>query len=190
MYVRSHRVPSSCFPFPSLSKGKNEPSPQSNSFFFAVCDGHGGDQAAAFAAARMPLILAESESFARGCMGDALIESFEQTDQQFLASGKSSGCCCVAALISGGGLYVANAGDCRAVLFRGGVAQSLTQDHKPDRPDEKARIIAAGGNVMHIGCWRVSRPNCAVLLAASRGWSRLPSGWLHLTRFRCRRPNL
>jgi [calcium/calmodulin-dependent protein kinase] kinase len=43
-------------------------------------------------------------------------------------------------------LYVAHAGDCRAVLSHGGVAIDLTHDHKPStRPDEVARIESAGG---------------------------------------------
>ena len=43
-------------------------------------------------------------------------------------------------------LYIAHCGDCRAVLSHAGVAVELTQDHKPSsRPDECARIAAAGG---------------------------------------------
>jgi serine/threonine protein phosphatase PrpC len=42
-------------------------------------------------------------------------------------------------------LYIANAGDCRAVLSHSGVAVELTKDHKPREPSEKERIKAAGG---------------------------------------------
>jgi serine/threonine protein phosphatase PrpC len=46
------------------------------------------------------------------------------------------------------GFYMMNLGDCRAVLCRrGGAVIRLTSDHKPDRPDEKARIERAGGFV-------------------------------------------
>ncbi|CAK9163059.1 unnamed protein product [Ilex paraguariensis] len=51
-------------------------------------------------------------------------------------------------------LVVANCGDSRAVLCRGGVAVPLTNDHKPDRPDEKERVEAAGGRVIE---WNGSR---------------------------------
>ncbi|KAM7533512.1 hypothetical protein Aperf_G00000121167 [Anoplocephala perfoliata] len=44
-------------------------------------------------------------------------------------------------------LYVANAGDSRAVLCRGGAAVELSEDHKPEDPPERARIQAAGGTV-------------------------------------------
>lgn len=44
-------------------------------------------------------------------------------------------------------LIVANAGDSRGVISRGGVAFPLSHDHKPMNPGERARIAAAGGCV-------------------------------------------
>ncbi|CAM9323464.1 unnamed protein product, partial [Phaeothamnion confervicola] len=44
-------------------------------------------------------------------------------------------------------LHVANVGDCRAVICRGGAAVELTRDHKPTRADEAARVEAAGGYI-------------------------------------------
>ncbi|KAJ8464419.1 hypothetical protein OPV22_026971 [Ensete ventricosum] len=38
-------------------------------------------------------------------------------------------------------IVVANCGDSRAVLSRGGVAVPLSIDHKPDRPDELRRVL-------------------------------------------------
>lgn len=53
-------------------------------------------------------------------------------------------------------LVTANLGDSRAVLCRNGLAVPLSEDHKPDRKDEKARIERAGGVVVNIGgIWRV-----------------------------------
>ena len=46
-----------------------------------------------------------------------------------------------------GVLTVANAGDSRAVLCRGGEALPLSEDHKPAQARELARIEAAGGFV-------------------------------------------
>ena len=46
---------------------------------------------------------------------------------------------------------VANAGDSRAVLCRGGKAVTLSTDHKPAAPAERARILHAGGAVCHEG---------------------------------------
>ena len=42
-------------------------------------------------------------------------------------------------------IYVANAGDSRAILSRKGKAVPLSEDHKPGLPGEQARISKAGG---------------------------------------------
>jgi serine/threonine protein phosphatase PrpC len=44
-------------------------------------------------------------------------------------------------------LYMANLGDCRAVLCRASAAVDMTIDCKASRPDEIARIVEAGGFV-------------------------------------------
>lgn len=73
-----------------------------------------------------------------------------------LVNGNESGACAVCAVLSASGdeggecnLWVANAGDCRAVLGtkRDGelLAVALSTDHKVDLPGEQARIEAAGG---------------------------------------------
>lgn len=51
-------------------------------------------------------------------------------------------------------LWVANVGDSRIILGseRDGrlVAEAVSRDHKPDLPDEKSRILAAGGRVFAV----------------------------------------
>lgn len=54
--------------------------------------------------------------------------------------GIGSGACCVTALIEGMEMVISNLGDCRAVLCRGGVAETLTKDHRAEREDERKRI--------------------------------------------------
>ncbi|XP_051196447.2 probable protein phosphatase 2C 37 [Lolium perenne] len=61
----------------------------------------------------------------------------------------------VVALLVRDRLIVANCGDSRAVLSRGLDAVPLSVDQKPDRPDEMARIEAAGGRVLFIDGPRV-----------------------------------
>ena len=55
------------------------------------------------------------------------------------------------AYMRGAEVYVACSGDSRAVLgtISGGkvLAADLSRDHKPDHPEEMARIVAAGGTV-------------------------------------------
>lgn len=45
-------------------------------------------------------------------------------------------------------IYCANAGDSRTVMCEKGVAVDLSKDHKPDLPEERSRIIKAGGEVV------------------------------------------
>jgi len=62
-----------------------------------------------------------------------------------------AGCTAVVAMLRDGKVYVANAGDSRAVLCRGGTAVALSSDHKPAQEREKNRIEAAGGFLSDIG---------------------------------------
>lgn len=55
------------------------------------------------------------------------------------------------AVVKGQELWVANAGDSRAVLCRGGQALALSEDHKPQSETERNRITAAGGFVSDVG---------------------------------------
>ncbi|XP_015069425.1 probable protein phosphatase 2C 75 [Solanum pennellii] len=58
-------------------------------------------------------------------------------------------------ILTGKTIIVANCGDSRAVLCRGGRAIPLSIDHTPDRPEERARIEACGGHVVYDDCARV-----------------------------------
>jgi protein phosphatase 1G len=61
-----------------------------------------------------------------------------------------AGCTAVVAVLKGRDLYVANAGDSRAVLCRGGAAVALSVDHKPASDGERTRITTAGGFVSEV----------------------------------------
>lgn len=52
-------------------------------------------------------------------------------------------------LVLGSRLYIANVGDSRTVLCRGGKLRLASQDHKPSRADEQERVHRAGGFVAH-----------------------------------------
>lgn len=136
---------------------------------FAVFDGHGGKNAAEFAAENMPKFMAEEMKKVHG--GDtseierAVQNGYLKTDEEFLKREESGGACCVTALLHKGGLTVSNTGDCRAVLSRAGKAEALTSDHRASRDDEKERIENLGGFVVNYrGTWRVQGS-----LAVSRG---------------------
>ncbi|KAL8118778.1 protein phosphatase 2C 50-like [Apium graveolens] len=61
----------------------------------------------------------------------------------------------VVALLCSSHIIVANCGDSRAVLYRGKEAMALSNDHKPNREDENARIEASGGKVIQWNGHRV-----------------------------------
>ncbi|CAM6093823.1 unnamed protein product [Calypogeia fissa] len=61
----------------------------------------------------------------------------------------------VVAVVGSCQIIVANCGDSRAVLSRGGLAIALSNDHKPEREDEMARVEAAGGRVIFWNGYRV-----------------------------------
>ncbi|KAM7499382.1 hypothetical protein LguiA_023796 [Lonicera macranthoides] len=134
--------------------------------FFGVFDGHGGVKAAEFAAKNMEInIRNEVTKRSEEGIRDAIREGYLATDSQFLEEDVASGTCCVTAMIRNGNLIVSNAGDCRAVMSQGGLAEALTVDHRPSRSDEKERIEHLGGYVDCCrGVWRIQGS-----LAVSRG---------------------
>ncbi|KAL5223171.1 hypothetical protein ABZP36_027884 [Zizania latifolia] len=71
----------------------------------------------------------------------------------------------LAAVLVGSHLYVANVGDSRAVALNSGKAVPLSEDHKPNRKDERKRIEDAGGIIVFDYTWRVGG-----LLAMSRAF--------------------
>jgi protein phosphatase 1G len=81
--------------------------------------------------------------------GTAPMEASQSSEQP--AEQVQAGCTAVVALKTGNDLYVANAGDSRGVLCRGGQAIALSEDHKPAQQIERDRIIRAGGFVSDIG---------------------------------------
>ncbi|KAK1409365.1 hypothetical protein QVD17_35891 [Tagetes erecta] len=133
---------------------------------FGVFDGHGGAKAAEFSAKNLNKnIMSIVANKCEDEIAEAVREGYMVTDSDFVKEDVNGGTCCVTALIRKGNLIVSNAGDCRAVMSRGGVAEALTVDHKPSREDEKDRIEKLGGYVdCRNGVWRIQGS-----LAVSRG---------------------
>ncbi|KAK3165945.1 hypothetical protein QOZ80_1AG0039650 [Eleusine coracana subsp. coracana] len=142
--------------------------------FFGVFDGHGCSHVATMCQDRMHEVVADEHKNAGSAGEEAawkgvMERSFARLDEQAASwatsrSGDEPACRCeqqmpsrcdhvgstaVVAVVSSTHIVVANAGDSRAVLSRGGVPVPLSVDHKPDRPDELARIEAAGGRVIY-----------------------------------------
>eukprot|EP00297_Palpitomonas_bilix_P010881 CAMPEP_0113868458 /NCGR_PEP_ID=MMETSP0780_2-20120614/999_1 /TAXON_ID=652834 /ORGANISM="Palpitomonas bilix" /LENGTH=243 /DNA_ID=CAMNT_0000853541 /DNA_START=390 /DNA_END=1121 /DNA_ORIENTATION=- /assembly_acc=CAM_ASM_000599 len=137
---------------------------------FAVFDGHAGGRASLFCkdsvedlvyrelADRQKGEKAENDEGKR-VKGLALDTAISKLDFQFCelarASKLADGTTAIVALTDGEQLVVANVGDSRAVLISGQEAIPLSDDHKPDRDDERKRITDLGGRVLTIGCPRV-----------------------------------
>ncbi|KAK9159122.1 hypothetical protein Scep_005696 [Stephania cephalantha] len=134
--------------------------------FFGVFDGHGGAKAAEFASKNIDKNIINELTRREGeGIVEAVRHGYLTTDSEFLKEDVHGGTCCVTALIRNGNLVVSNAGDCRAVVSRGGTAEALTSDHRPSREDERERIEAQGGYVdCRNGIWRIQGT-----LAVSRG---------------------
>ena len=157
---------------------------------FGVFDGHGGKEVAIFTARHIATELVLNSSFQSGNTERALAETFLRMDVLLRtvegikevfkickglpdsspvdlnvakAENNYAGCTAVVALLQGSRLFVANAGDSRCVLARRGVAIEMSTDHKPDNPEELARIKAAGSYVAE------GRVNGAINLSRSIG---------------------
>ena len=83
----------------------------------------------------------------------AITDVFEKMDKE-LRLLDADGCgstACVAIVRKEGAsnvLYVANLGDTRAVLSKGGTAERMSIDHKCDNADEAKRIKSGGGIIL------------------------------------------
>lgn len=142
---------------------------------FSVFDGHGGPEVSKFCEINFPdqLIQALGDaSDVDASFLDAMRRAYLQLDQLLLsdegrkfvrnfdsgAMNKASsfidddgdrvdnvGCTAVSCYIKKNKVYVANCGDSRIVLCRGGTAIELSTDHKPEVAEEERRIRAGGG---------------------------------------------
>uniref|UniRef100_A0A667ZG39 Protein phosphatase 1E n=1 Tax=Myripristis murdjan TaxID=586833 RepID=A0A667ZG39_9TELE len=132
---------------------------QEEQAFFAVFDGHGGVDAAIYAANQLHVNLVHQESFSQD-PGEALCRAFKLTDERFVKKASREHLRCgttgVVTFLRGRTLHVAWLGDSQVMLVRRGQAVELMKPHKPDREDEKQRIEALGGCVIWFGTWRVN----------------------------------
>jgi len=139
--------------------------------FFAVFDGHGGQDVAQFAALKLPSLLLQSHHYQRGNFTAALTSACTDTDCALMtrkgckecaelrgekntteAPIPSSGATACMCLVHGVDVYCANIGDSRAVLCKDKdgwpTAYDLSTDHKPTDKVEVERIQAAGGSII------------------------------------------
>ena len=128
---------------------------------YGVMDGHGqhGHYVSEFVMATLPAFLSR-EARIREETGECIASAVRGLCAELAQSNINlsfSGTTCCFAVHHSDTLYTANIGDSRALLIRAPdlpayppYAIPLSSDHKPDLPDEKARIVAAGGRVCPI----------------------------------------
>ncbi|XP_021757268.1 protein phosphatase 2C 37-like [Chenopodium quinoa] len=155
---------------PSFCK-KDDSKNQPGFHFYGVYDGHGCSHVAKRCKERMHAIVKEEiEKNDDDDWTQALSQSFTRMDREVGDRAKNNGgaststsCRCelqtpqcdavgstaVVSVVTPEKIVVSNCGDSRAVLCRKGVAIPLSNDHKPDRPDELTRIEEAGGRVIY-----------------------------------------
>ena len=132
---------------------------EEDSSLYGVYDGHGGFRAAQYCKDNLLAYALKDPEFLSS-PASALRNAFYRTDAEFSSIAKArvmnDGTTAVTAVIHGGKVYVANAGDSRAIVVqKGGKTKFMSIDHKPNREDEERRIKALGGKVIHWGRWRV-----------------------------------
>lgn len=125
---------------------------------FVVLDGHGeqGDKVSDFTMKQVVVSLEKHADLETDPV-EALKDTFTRTNMALMVTNinyMTSGTTCVCVYMRGKKLYVANCGDSRAVMAVKDpddaskfTAKDLSRDHKPDDPEEMARIKEWGGFV-------------------------------------------
>lgn len=147
--------------------------PHATAHYFAMFDGHNGAQAADYAAAHAIQYFknaydGEASTDTETKIQAALKASYLKLDKEMQEKFEHSGTTALSAIILGNEVYLAWAGDTRAVVAGAyGKIKAQTTDHKPDSEEEKKRITQTGeiittqkfarGSISRVGGLAVSR---------------------------------
>jgi len=123
--------------------------------YYAVYDGHGGSEASEYCKVHLENyvigFLSSTSTDSEDSVKKAFRDAFVATDKRFRRelqqmSDKEVGTTvCVAHITDARKLYVANAGDTRAIVVcDDGSVVAMSFDQKPDMPEEKARVEKSG----------------------------------------------
>lgn len=130
-----------------------------HSSYYAVFDGHGGVDAANYAASHLHRNIVQHPLYLTD-LSTAMKDSFKTTDQDFLdrcsRDGIKSGCTAICCIVRNHVLYMAWVGDSQAIIVRQGMPILCMEIHKPERQDERQRIEEMGGSVTYQDGWRVN----------------------------------
>lgn len=129
-----------------------------NVSMFGVMDGHGefGHLVSQFVQDKLPVYMGKQPNLVgepEKYITHAVLQMCRELNEKTQINCSFSGTTCVFGVKINNTLYVANIGDSRCVMCQqsspGGPPQALdlSEDHKPENPKEKARILEAGGRV-------------------------------------------
>ncbi|XP_010269284.1 PREDICTED: probable protein phosphatase 2C 9 [Nelumbo nucifera] len=118
---------------------------------FAIYDGHLGDSVPAYLQKHLFANILKEEEFWTD-PSRSISKAYERTDEAILSHspdlGRGGSTAVTAILINGQKLWIANVGDSRAVLSRGGQAIQMSTDHEPNT--ERGSIEDRGGFVSNM----------------------------------------
>ena len=125
--------------------------------YFAIFDGHGGEECSEFLKNNYLNYLVENPNFPFD-IKLSMIETFQKIEETFfklyckednIEESDKSGSCALVLIIFDNKIYLANLGDSRAIMSMGGgtKVRQLTTDQKPDNLKEFERAIKNGSKI-------------------------------------------
>ncbi|KAL7138555.1 hypothetical protein ABFS83_10G171800 [Erythranthe nasuta] len=176
--------------------------------FFGVYDGHGGSAASQFVLDHLHTNFTRILQEAGGVMSDEVLRSaFSETENEFIELIRKQfslmpavaaiGSCVLVGVLWGKDLYVANLGDCRAVM--GGLMEgqiwrerAMTVDHNARSSDIRKELQEAHPDVPDVvlkrGVWRV-KGNLQVTRSIGDAYLKFPEFSLNtISRYKIKKP--
>lgn len=136
--------------------------------YIAVFDGHGGSFVSEYLKFHLKDYVKKHLQAGKRparALADAFVDAHESLPEN---SSYMTGSAVLVALRNGNDMWVANAGDSRGIMSGYRRVVALSQDHKPHREDEHARILQLGGRVT-FHTYDVPRVNGNLALSRSIG---------------------
>lgn len=133
-----------------------------NSQYYALFDGHGGDEVSNYCARNLHLgvsVLYQKYN----SIEKSIQEAINDVDRYASTKWPTVGCTAVIVVIIDDDIYIANVGDSRVILVENGIARRCTVDHRSSDPEERKGVIKRGGSVQN------DRVNGLLMLSRSIG---------------------
>jgi len=133
--------------------------PSTNTLILCVLDGHGehGDGVSTYFRDNLVNEMLRHPSWSSDCKKsarDSILKVEHQVIRNFRIDTEFSGTTLSMVIIRSNKIIGVNVGDSRAVIGKEEdgalIGEAFTEDHKPDLPSEKERILAAGGRVFAV----------------------------------------